>query len=212
MPQKRNPVALEHARALGSKALGQASAIMLSVHNTPFGDVVDTEDDLQPLVASMFRDAHRAVTLTAAAMRGAELDVARLEARAAAGGTTLTELADHIVREHGLPFRTAHAIVKRLLTEITAQPDAPLGATLAAVSADLLGAPLHYTDAQLAEITSARHFIDVRRTAGGPAPDETARALDDARRLLETDRGWHTRARAALATADERLLERSRAL
>src|SRR6185503_6348792 len=37
MPQKRNPVALEHARAIGSKALGQASAIMLSVHNTPFG-------------------------------------------------------------------------------------------------------------------------------------------------------------------------------
>ena len=29
---------------------------MLSVHNTPFGDIVDTEDDLQPLVASMFRD------------------------------------------------------------------------------------------------------------------------------------------------------------
>ncbi|HET9705952.1 MAG TPA: lyase family protein, partial [Vicinamibacterales bacterium] len=42
MPQKRNPVALEHARAIGSKALGQAGAIMLSVHNTPFGDIVDT--------------------------------------------------------------------------------------------------------------------------------------------------------------------------
>ena len=51
MPQKRNPVALEHARAIGSKALGQVSAIMMSVHNTPFGDIVDTEDDLQPLVA-----------------------------------------------------------------------------------------------------------------------------------------------------------------
>src|SRR6185436_17793065 len=56
LPQKRNPVALEHARAIGSKALGQAQAIVLSVHNTPFGDIVDTEDDLQPLVFSMFRD------------------------------------------------------------------------------------------------------------------------------------------------------------
>ena len=68
MPQKRNPVALEHARAIGSKALGQAQAILTSVHNTPFGDIVDTEDDLQPLVFSMFRDATRAVTLVAAAM------------------------------------------------------------------------------------------------------------------------------------------------
>ena len=65
MPQKRNPVALEHARAIGSKAVGQAQAIMTAVHNTPFGDIVDTEDDLQPLVASMFRDATRTVTLVA---------------------------------------------------------------------------------------------------------------------------------------------------
>ena len=69
MPQKRNPVALEHARAITSKAVGQAQAIGTAVHNTPFGDIVDTEDDLQPLVASMFRDATRAVTLVAAAMR-----------------------------------------------------------------------------------------------------------------------------------------------
>ena len=55
MPQKRNPVALEHARAIASKALGQATGIVLAVHNTPFGDIVDTEDDLQPLVARCSR-------------------------------------------------------------------------------------------------------------------------------------------------------------
>ena len=69
MPQKRNPVALEHARAIASKALGQAQAIVTAVHNTPFGDIVDTEDDLQPLVFSTFRDATRGVRLVAAAMR-----------------------------------------------------------------------------------------------------------------------------------------------
>ena len=59
MPQKRNPVALEHARVIGSKAVGQAQAVMTAVHNTPFGDINDTEDDLQPLVFSMFKDADR---------------------------------------------------------------------------------------------------------------------------------------------------------
>ncbi len=63
MPQKRNPVALEHARALASKGVAEASGHRAGVHNTPFGDIVDTEDDLQPLVASAFRDAARAVTL-----------------------------------------------------------------------------------------------------------------------------------------------------
>ncbi|HEY6361139.1 MAG TPA: argininosuccinate lyase [Vicinamibacterales bacterium] len=212
MPQKRNPVALEHARAIGSKALGQASAITLAVHNTPYGDTVDTEDDLQPLVASMFRDALRAVTLVAAAMRGASFDVARLESRAAEGGTTLTELADHLVREHGIPFRTAHGIAGRLLKAHREQPGAPLAPALASISSDLLGVPLAYTDAQIAEIMSPRHFVEVRRTHGGPAPDETARALKASRDLLDCDENWLAQVRDAVASADARLHARSQAL
>src|SRR5207244_9636414 len=122
MPQKRNPVAIEHARAIGSKALGQAQAIVLTVHNTPFGDIVDTEDDLQPLVFTMFRDATRAVKLVAAAMATAEFDAAALEARADDGWTTLTELADTLAREHGVPFKTAHAIAGRLMAARQADP------------------------------------------------------------------------------------------
>jgi argininosuccinate lyase len=212
MPQKRNPVALEHARAIGSKALGQAGAIMLSVHNTPFGDIVDTEDDLQPLVASMFRDGLRAVTLVDAAMRTAEFDVARLEARAAEGGTTLTELADHLVRTRGLSFKTAHTIVSGLLAARREHPDVPLGVQLAHVSSEILGSPLEHSDAEIETIISPKHFVDVRRTLGGPASSETSRAIDEARRTLDTDRRWLTAARDGLAAADARLRERRRAL
>jgi argininosuccinate lyase len=212
MPQKRNPVALEHARAIASKALGQASAIVLAVHNTPFGDIVDTEDDLQPLVASMFRDALRAVTLVAAAMRAAEFDVARMESKAGEGGTTLTELADHLVREHQLPFRTAHAIAARLLEAQRREPDARLGDVLTAVSSEILGEPLRYSNEQMADILSPHHFVNVRQTYGGPAPGETARAIDVSRAALGADREWLTRTRAALAAAERRLRERSVAL
>src|SRR5687767_13598521 len=212
MPQKRNPVALEHARAIGSKALGQASAIMLTVHNTPFGDIVDTEDDLQPLVASTFRDAVRAVTLVAAAMRAAQFDVARLEARAAEGGTTSTELADHLVRTHAIPFAAAHTIAARLVKAHRERPDAPLGATLAAVSGDLLGVPLRYSDAQIAQIMSARHFVDVRKTHGGPASVETARAVEASRQTLGADLAWLAAKRQAIADADLALQARSLSL
>jgi argininosuccinate lyase len=181
------------------------------VHNTPFGDVVDTEDDLQPLVASMFRDARRAVVLVAAALGGAEFDVARLESRAAVGGTTMTELADHLVRAHGVPFRTAHTIAARL-QQATTRPGAALGATLATVSSDLLGVPLVYTDAQIAEILSARHFVNVRQTPGGPAPSETARAVAQSRELVVADRVWHTNTAGRLAAAQARLRQRARSL
>jgi argininosuccinate lyase len=212
MPQKRNPVALEHARAIASKAAGQSTAIVAVVHNTPFGDIVDTEDDLQPLVASAFRDAVRAVTLVAAALRGAELDVARLEARAAEGGTTLTELADHLARTHRVPFMTAHAIAARLQQARRERPDAPLGAMLSTVSGDLLGVPLQYSDAQIAEIMSPRHFVEVRKTHGGPAPAETARALQASRTQLAVDGRWLDERRSAIAGAAEQLKTRSAAL
>jgi argininosuccinate lyase len=205
MPQKRNPVAIEHARAIGSKALGQSQAIVTAVHNTPFGDIVDTEDDLQPLVFAMFRDATRAVRLVAAAMATAEFDAARLEARAGEGWTTLTELADTLVRDHRLPFNKAHAIASRLMRERQRRPSAPLATLLAEATRDLSGAPLSYSEQALATILSPRHFVSVRRTCGGPAPEETARAAATSRLQLDTDEAWWRTATAALAEAEQQL-------
>jgi argininosuccinate lyase len=212
MPQKRNPVALEHARAIGSKALGQAVAIVTSVHNTPFGDIVDTEDDLQPLVFAMFRDATRAMKLVASAMTTAEFDAERLEARAADGWTTLTELADTLVRDHELPFKSAHAISSRLIAARQNEPQRPVADLLADVSRQVLGSALTYTETELTRILSPRHFVAVRKTPGGPAPEETARAARASRQLLEADEAWWTSATSALADAERKRAERAAAL
>jgi argininosuccinate lyase len=212
MPQKRNPVALEHARAIGSKALGEAQAIFTTVHNTPFGDIVDTEDDLQPLVFTMFRDAMRAVKLVAAAMGTAQFDAAALEARAGDGWTTLTELADTLVRDHRLPFKTAHAIAGRLIAAKPQQPDRSIAQLLADASSDVLGAPLSYSDARLAEILSPRHFVAVRRTLGGPAPEVTAGAIAASLQQLDADEAWRTQAASALEQAEQRLSHRAERL
>ncbi len=208
MPQKRNPVAVEHARAIGSKALGEASAIVLAVHNTPFGDIVDTEDDLQPLVFAMFHDATRVTKLLAAALPTAEFDAARLEARAGDGGTTLTELADTLVREHGVSFRTAHAIAGRVSREADPRSMATVAEKIESASRELTGRAIVYSVGQLADMLSPRRFVTVRTTPGGPAPAETARALDEARDALAGDEAWVTGRRAALADAEARLKER----
>jgi argininosuccinate lyase len=212
MPQKRNPVALEHARAICSKALGQAQAIVTVVHNTPFGDVVDTEDDLQPLVFATFGDAARAVRLVAAAVRTAEFDAAGLGARAGEGWTTLTELADTLVRDHGLPFASAHSVARRLVAAYEAAPERPLSQLLGEVSRTEVGRPLEYSDEALAELLSPAHFVRVRRTSGGPAPAETARALAASRAALQRDEAQLAAIRDALAAAESRLVSRSEAL
>jgi argininosuccinate lyase len=212
MPQKRNPVALEHARAIGSKALGQAQAIVLTAHNTPFGDIVDTEDDLQPLVFAMFRDATRAVQLVAAAMSSAEFDAPKLEAHAGDGWTTLTELADTLVRDHGLPFKKAHAIAAHFVGGRQRHPDRRLSELLIDASSEILGKPLDYSEAQLTHILSPRHFVEIRKTFGGPAPEETARAAKVSRAQLEIDEEWWSAATDALEKAERTLADRSAAL
>jgi argininosuccinate lyase len=209
MPQKRNPVALEHARAIGSKALGQAQAIVIAVHNTPFGDIVDTEDDLQPLVFSMFRDAMRAIKLVASAMATADFDAPRLEARAADGWTTLTELADTLARDRDVPFKTAHAIAGGLMAARRREASRPLSELLREISADLTGTPIAYSDDDLARVLSPRHFVEVRKTFGGPAPEETARAANVSHKVLEADEGWWKKATDALSAAERRLADAS---
>ena len=212
MPQKRNPVALEHARAIGSKALGQTSAILLSVHNTPFGDIVDTEDDLQPLVASMFKDAYRALRLVAAAMGDAQFNREKLAERAEQNWITVTELADTLVRDHGAPFKTSHAIAVRFVAECTRRPEVRRAEVLREVSKALMGREVAYSDAALAELLSARHFVEVRKTQGGPAPSETARAISASREVLTRDEGWLAATRGRLTAAATNLKAAAAAL
>ena len=212
MPQKRNPVAIEHARGIGSKALGQAQAIFIAVHNTPFGDIVDTEDDLQPLVFAMFRDATRAVKLVAAAMATAEFDAERLEARAADGWTTLTELADTLVRDNGVAFKVAHQIAANLIAARRRNPAARLSTMVADASRELLGSPIEYSEEALTAILSAKRFVEVRATLGGPAPEQTAAALSASQRTLEEDNSWYSRATQALTAAERTLADHAQNL
>ncbi len=212
MPQKRNPVALEHARALGSKALGQAQGITLAVHNTPFGDIVDTEDDLQPLVAHAFRDGARAIRLVGAAMSEATFNEARMAERAATGGTTVTELADTLARSYGLPFRASHEVAGTFVREQLDVPGLPPEVSLARASGAVLGTPLDIDAATLAGILSPKHFVEVRTTWGGPAPTRTRAALDVEGAALDADRQAVAERRRALHEAAAALRDAVRAL
>jgi argininosuccinate lyase len=128
------------------------------------------------------------------------------------GGTTLTELADTLVRDHGLPFRSAHGIAALLLKARTEDPAVALSSALSKASQAILGRSLDYTDADLQRIMSPAHFVNVRTTHGGPAPSETGRAIAESKRRLQADRDeWKTR-RERLERAEMQLAEKARAL
>ena len=202
MPQKRNPVALEHARALLSKGAGQLQAITFAVHNTPSGDSVDTEDALQPLVTRAFHDAARGAALVAAALDAATFDTAALAARAERGWITLTELADTLVREHGLSFAAAHALAADVVRDAGGDPARVFEVFPAAVRAR--GHAFEIEPSRLARLLSPEFFVEQRRTPGGPAPEVMEAALEESARALAIDRTRVASLQASLADADLR--------
>src|SRR5579864_2336151 len=177
MPQKRNPVALEHARILASRALGEAQAVFTCAHNTPFGDINDSEDDLQPLVFTLFADALRALRLLAGLLKSAEVDREHLACRAAADFMTVTELADTLVRQAGMSFREAHTLVSKAVKEAGGD-DSPR-AIATALLAENPSVPL--TQYEIERVLDPRNFVNVRRVTGGPAPEVVTEALARAR-------------------------------
>lgn len=198
MPQKRNPVALEHIRAIASKALGQSLGVMTSIHNTPFGDINDVEDDLQPLIYSALRDTTRSVSLFANTLKSATFNLDTLKHRAQANFITVTELADSIVRKENLPFRISHKIVGNCVKAALEQGGEVTYQILQDVSKDVLGRELSFTEEELKEILTAEFFVSIRTIYGGSAPEETKRALSVERDLEIADEEWLKAAVTAL--------------
>ncbi len=201
MPQKRNPVALEHARILASRALGEAQAVLTCAHNTPFGDINDSEDDLQPLIFTMFTDAVRSLKLLAGTIRTVQVDRAALAKRAARDFLTVTELADTLVRQEGLSFREAHHLVAETVKACGSNDDP--GAIAAMLIS--LRPGLRLTRQEIETALDPANFVRIRKIAGGPAPERTSEAIARARKEQNSVESWIQSKTSLLEQAHQRL-------
>ena len=196
MPQKRNPVPFEHVRALASKSLGQVTGILLGLHNTPWGDTNDAEDDLQPTMAGLMRDGVRALRIFGAVLPDIQVNVERMRERAHADFLTVTELADTLVRRERMSFREAHRFVSAVVKEL--QGDSG-HAAIAETLIRMLGERARNTCREdLLRALDPAEFVASRDIPGGPS----ARALEPALRNLDeglrSTEAWLKDARAGL--------------
>jgi len=208
MPQKRNPVALEHTRILLSKAFAQAQAVLVCAHNTPFGDIVDSEDDLQPLVFSMCSDASRALRLFAGLMSRAEVD--RKEMRRWAGGSflTVTELADTLVREESVSFLAAHRLVAAAVAA-TAEEYSPerMAEEIKRLAPATLRRKLRKRSEVWLRALDPEYFVRIRKVAGGPVPEAVEAQIATAKKEQAEAQEWLDAKRALLEHYPELIRE-----
>jgi argininosuccinate lyase len=205
MPQKRNPVVLEHVRARIGYVYGDAATVATMVHNSAFGDTNDVEDPIYVPLARCFASMASVLDLMSAVLASIEFDRNLLASRAGLGFTTSTELADMLVRDFGLPFRTAHAIVATVVKDALARGLGSDGITAAMVEASAQASTSRsigiHDDAVRAAL-DPWGFVRSRRISGGPAPEAMTAALDQTADRLAADRAWLGETRARLAGAE----------
>ncbi len=184
MPQKKNPDTAEIMRAkAGSVAGAYASALIITK-----GLPMSYNRDLQELTPHLWRgtrDAGMCLHLLPAMLSGARFDTARMKAEAGKGLSTATDVADLLVRDFNMPFRTAHSIVGRAVRKGTLDKR-----TLDEAAKEVAGKTLSemgLTDKQMVSALSVEGSVAVRDHPGGPAPSATAEAIALAREKLNKD-------------------------
>ncbi|KQL45812.1 argininosuccinate lyase [Brevibacillus choshinensis] len=193
MPQKRNPVSFEHMRSLLSSSAGNAAAVLTMMHNTPFGDIVDTEDDMQPYVWKSMSVLEQMYRLMACVVGTMEVNKEGLLERAKGSFATVTELADTIVRTDHLSFRNSHHIVSRVVKEAMAAGMRADEISLELVNRaarEVIGKDLVMTAEELRLALDPVHFVKIRKLPGGPNADEIKRMIAQRTTTLQADAAW----------------------
>ncbi len=206
MPQKRNPVALEHARTRFSRALGASQMVIFSSHNIPFGDLNDFGPDIQGALQALFLQLSGGLDLLAASLETGTFDAAALERLTRESDTMATELADELVREHDMAFQSAHHLVARLVADLEAQGRVLKSATPEDIVK--LEGPRLKPD-ELNRALDPRAFIERRNGVGGPAPEVVYDQLTHAQSTLDSHTTKFTEAAESLLQTEAALSRRS---
>ncbi|MDO4936642.1 MAG: argininosuccinate lyase, partial [Sutterellaceae bacterium] len=113
MPQKKNPDVPETARGKCSRVVGDLMTMTMLMKGLPLAYNKDLQEDKEPVFDAIdtVKDTLRAFIEM---MAGVEPNREEMRSAALAGYPTATDLADYLARR-GVPFRTAHDIVGRVV-------------------------------------------------------------------------------------------------
>ncbi|WP_409345518.1 argininosuccinate lyase [Paenibacillus sp. MBLB4367] len=193
MPQKRNPVSLEHMRSILSSCVGNANTVLTMIHNTPFGDIVDTEDDMQPYAWKSLDIMDKMYRLLASVIGTMDVNKEMLRKRTEGSFATVTELADTLVRTDALSFRKSHHIVSGVVKKAIADGLAANEITLDLVNEvarDVIGRPVSLTEEALRITLDPVHFVAIRSLPGGPSPVEMNRMIANRQEEQQAQQAW----------------------
>jgi len=201
MPQKKNPYTLMWIRGAAARTYGHLASYLYEMHDACMGytrQLAPTLDDV--LEATQI-------------MTGVLATLSLKKDRMLANATGLnwicaTDIADAIVLDKGLPFRTAHQIVAILVRLGISRGLTQADVTSALVdeaAIEYMGKPLGLSEESLRQALTPIECIKARTLTGGPAPERVEEDIARARKQYATDENTFAEISQRLVASESRL-------
>lgn len=204
MPQKKNPDSLERSRQVSANSVGALTSILTSLNAIEYQHSV-ARVALEPRSIEALMAATHAMTGVVQTLHPNKAQMLRY---AAQNYSTMTDLADALVRESGIDFREAHEVVARIVVEgiDAGMPADKIDAAMIQRAAQAqLGHPLKISEAAIRDALDPVSNVARRNGIGGPAPEAVKRTIEQARRELQDESARQAQRVQALAQARQRL-------
>lgn len=119
MPQKKNPDALELVRGKAGRIFGHHAALLATMKGLPLAYNKDMQEDKEAVFDTV--DTTKiCLQIAAIILKNLRVNEAKTRDAATKGYLNATELADYLVQK-GVPFRTAHDAVGRVVLHAISQ-------------------------------------------------------------------------------------------
>jgi argininosuccinate lyase len=206
MPQKRNPGLLNSARSDASRAVTLAMGPVLQTHNiTPgMNDPKDVEANSEMVDAGI-----KSLSRLDSVLKGLVINSKRALEELNSDWTASQEVADILMREHGLPFREGHEVASEIVSHARANDIGPLDFPYAeaqriyseTVDGGEYPQELPLSEAEFRQALDPIAIVRNRATSGGPQPAEVERMIGEARERLDAQDNWVKTKRSDIDTA-----------
>lgn len=177
MPQKRNPDVAEIVRGETGRVYGSLVALLTILKGLPLSYNRDLQEDKPPLFDAI--DTVMGCLSVVAPMIGSmKVNVARLKHWCDYGFLAATELADFLA-ERGVPFRSAHGVVRQIVNYCQKK-----GVRLDQLT--LLELKVFHSgfDAEALTLLAPEKVVRAKTSYGGTSPASVKRQIAKLRRLI----------------------------
>ncbi|MFP5349359.1 MAG: argininosuccinate lyase [Gammaproteobacteria bacterium] len=177
MPQKKNPDVPELVRGKTARVHGHLTALLTLMKAQPLAYNKDNQEDKEPVFDSV-DTVHDCLHALAGVVRTLTVRADAMQAAAARGFATATDLADYLVRR-GVPFRDAHEIVGRAVRH-----GIEVGQDLGQLPLEVLKRFSPLIEADVYQVLTLDGSVRARDHIGGTAPAQVRAAITRARARL----------------------------